>query len=128
MDCFRNLENLMADQGSKYDISLIREAYDFCVAAHGDQKRLSGEPFYMHPVSVACILIKLGMDTETVISRIINSGLVQSLIGFLAHFRSSGFVIRNDDPVCLSYSSTQDRFESGCIVERILIRHKLVPW
>ena len=72
MDCFRNLENLMADQGSKYDISLIREAYDFCVAAHGDQKRLSGEPFYMHPVSVACILIKLGMDTETVIAALLH--------------------------------------------------------
>ena len=72
MDCFRNLENLMADQGSKYDVSLIREAYDFCVAAHGDQKRLSGEPFYMHPVSVACILIKLGMDTETVIAALLH--------------------------------------------------------
>ncbi len=72
MDCFMNLHNLMVDQGSKYDIDLIKEAYDFCVAAHGDQKRLSGEPFYMHPVSVACILIKLGMDTETVIAALLH--------------------------------------------------------
>ena len=72
MDCFNSLENLMTDQGSKYDIALIREAYDFCVSAHGDQKRLSGEPFYMHPVSVACILIKLGMDTETVIAALLH--------------------------------------------------------
>ncbi len=72
MDCFKNLENLMIDQGSKYDIALIREAYDFCVAAHGDQKRLSGEPFYMHPVSVACILLKLGMDTECVIAALLH--------------------------------------------------------
>ena len=72
MDCFQNLENLMSDQGSKYDVAVIREAYDFCVAAHGDQKRLSGEPFYMHPVSVACILIKLGMDTETVVAALLH--------------------------------------------------------
>ncbi len=72
MDCFNNISNMINGQESKYNIPLIREAYDFCVAAHGDQKRLSGEPFYMHPVSVACILIKLGMDTETVVAALLH--------------------------------------------------------
>ncbi len=71
-DNFKVLEELMLDQGTKYDIPLIKRAYEFCVAAHGDQKRLSGEPFYMHPFSVAKILITLGMDTESVASALLH--------------------------------------------------------
>lgn len=66
MNSFEKLEKLMAEQGSKYDLPNIRRAYDFCKKAHGSQKRLSGEPFYMHPFSVACILVQLGMDSESV--------------------------------------------------------------
>jgi len=71
-DTFSILEDLMREQGTKYDIETIRRAHDVCVAAHGDQKRLSGEPFYMHPISVAKILIKLGMDTETVTAALLH--------------------------------------------------------
>lgn len=66
MDNFETLVGLMNEQGTKYDLKVIREAYDFCVQAHGSQKRLSGEPFYMHPFNVACILVRLGMDTESI--------------------------------------------------------------
>ncbi len=66
MNNFAKLERLMAKQGSKYNIDDIRRAYEFCKEAHGDQKRLSGEPFYMHPFSVACILVELGMDSESI--------------------------------------------------------------
>ena len=68
MDDFRQLSVLMEEQGEKYNIAEIKTAYDFCVEAHGNQKRLSGEPFYMHPFSVAKIIIELGMDSESVIA------------------------------------------------------------
>ncbi len=71
-DNFKVLEDLMQEQGTKYNVPLIRKAYDFCVSAHGDQKRLSGEPFYMHPFSVAKILITLGMDTESVVAALLH--------------------------------------------------------
>ena len=66
MELFNKLTDLMKDQKSKYDLEGIRKALDFCIVSHGDQKRLSGEPFYMHPYSVALILVKLGMDSECI--------------------------------------------------------------
>ena len=72
MNNFETLEKLMLEQGSKYDIETVKKAYEFCVQAHKGQKRLSGEPFYMHPYSVAIILVKLGMDTETVTAALLH--------------------------------------------------------
>ena len=42
---------------------------------HGDQKRASGEPFFIHPLKVAEFLIDFGMDHETVIAAILHDVL-----------------------------------------------------
>ena len=34
------------------DLRLIRRAYDFAKAQHGDQLRKSGEPYIIHPLQV----------------------------------------------------------------------------
>ena len=49
-----------------YDRELITKAFDLCVKAHGEQKRASGEPYFMHPLAVAKIIITLGMDSESI--------------------------------------------------------------
>lgn len=48
------------------DMELVRRAYDFAEQAHADKKRLSGEPYFTHPVSVAVILTDLMLDATTV--------------------------------------------------------------
>ena len=48
------------------DISLIEKAYELAYNAHKDQKRKSGEPYIIHPLSVAIILADLEMDKETI--------------------------------------------------------------
>ena len=68
MGTFEKLEQSLKEQGQKYNIDEIKKAYLYCVNAHDGQKRLSGEPYYMHPFSVACILVELGMDTESVVA------------------------------------------------------------
>ena len=60
------LIDLMKKQGNNYDFDLIEKAFRCCVAAHKGQRRLSGEEYYMHPYSVAKILVMLGMDSESV--------------------------------------------------------------
>ena len=60
------LENLMKKQGGNYDYALVEKAYRCCVDAHKGQRRLSGEEYYMHPFSVAKILVSLGMDSESI--------------------------------------------------------------
>lgn len=48
------------------DISIIEKAYKVAKEAHKDQKRKSGEPYIIHPLSVAIILADLEMDKETI--------------------------------------------------------------
>ena len=45
---------------------LVRKAYEFAENAHRGQVRKSGEPYFMHPVSVASILTDLMIDATTV--------------------------------------------------------------
>ncbi len=47
------------------DLSLINKAYEFADDAHRNQKRISGEPYILHPHAVACILAELELDLET---------------------------------------------------------------
>lgn len=50
----------------------IEHAIDVAVKAHTGQKRKSGEPYIIHPLSVAAILIDWGMDADTVISGVLH--------------------------------------------------------
>ncbi|WP_027414936.1 RelA/SpoT family protein [Aneurinibacillus terranovensis] len=58
------------DQAEKYlpdkDIEFLVRAYEFAKDAHGGQVRKSGEPYIIHPIAVAGILINLQMDAVTV--------------------------------------------------------------
>lgn len=56
----------------KYDKKKIRRAYDFATEAHGDQRRVSGIPYILHPTSVACILADMGMDTDSIVAALLH--------------------------------------------------------
>jgi GTP diphosphokinase / guanosine-3',5'-bis(diphosphate) 3'-diphosphatase len=51
---------------SAKDIEFIQRAYEFAKEAHKDQYRKSGEPYIIHPIQVAGILVDLRMDPATV--------------------------------------------------------------
>ncbi len=55
-----------------YDIDKIEKAYNLAFSAHKNQRRRSGEPYIMHPVAVAKILFKLGMDNECIIGALLH--------------------------------------------------------
>lgn len=48
------------------DLNLCLKAYDFAQKAHENQKRASGEEYFIHPCTVAGILVDLGLDAATV--------------------------------------------------------------
>lgn len=56
----------------KSDSKLIRKAYEFAKAHHGDQLRRSGEPYIVHPVQVAYILSTLGLDDSTICAALLH--------------------------------------------------------
>ena len=45
---------------------LVKKAYEFAESAHREQIRKSGEPYFIHPVSVASILTDLMIDAPTI--------------------------------------------------------------
>jgi GTP pyrophosphokinase len=48
------------------DAAMVRNAYSYSSAAHAGQMRLSGEPYLMHPASVAQTLAEMGFDEHAV--------------------------------------------------------------
>lgn len=58
------------EQASRYlsekDVELIKNAYEFAKHAHREQYRKSGEPYIIHPIQVAGILVDLKMDAVTI--------------------------------------------------------------
>ena len=63
---FSELEHILDTTGNPCDRNKIRLAYSFAELHHGDQRRVSGIPYILHPTSVACIVAELGMDTDTI--------------------------------------------------------------
>lgn len=53
----------------------IIKAVEWADLKHGDQKRASGEPFFIHPLKVAEFLVDLGMDHETIIAALLHDVL-----------------------------------------------------
>jgi GTP diphosphokinase / guanosine-3',5'-bis(diphosphate) 3'-diphosphatase len=51
---------------SERDVEFIKKAYEFANHAHRDQYRKSGEPYIIHPIQVAGILVDLKMDPATI--------------------------------------------------------------
>ena len=48
------------------DYETLMRAYEYAKSAHVNQKRASGEPYFIHPCAVAEILMDLGLDAATV--------------------------------------------------------------
>ena len=69
---YQHLTSLINDQGGKYDLDLIRRAFEMCVNAHKGQYRKSKEEFYFHPYSVAKIIVGLGMDSQSIAAALLH--------------------------------------------------------
>ncbi|PZD94157.1 (p)ppGpp synthetase [Paenibacillus sambharensis] len=54
------------------DLERVREAYDFAEQAHHGQVRKSGEPYILHPVAVAEIIVNMQMDVISIIAALLH--------------------------------------------------------
>ena len=71
-ECMEILLGLIGDNCTEKEMCDIRKAFEIANSAHEGQKRLSGEPYIMHPLSVAIILASLGMDEASIIAAILH--------------------------------------------------------
>ncbi|MGI6744788.1 MAG: RelA/SpoT family protein [Acutalibacteraceae bacterium] len=59
-------------QFQKEEVAEIEKAFRTAEAAHADQKRSSGEPYIIHPIAVASILLSLGMDYQSIVAALLH--------------------------------------------------------
>jgi GTP pyrophosphokinase len=57
------------------DISLIRKAWEFCVAHHKGQTRLSGDPYIVHPLEVAEVLVEMKLDGTAIAAALLHDAV-----------------------------------------------------
>ena len=69
---FLEIRAIMEKNCNPEDLILIDKAYELAVKAHEGQKRLSGEDYVSHPISVARILANMGMDASSVIAALLH--------------------------------------------------------
>jgi RelA/SpoT family (p)ppGpp synthetase len=68
----RELLNHATPYYDEDEILELDHAIDFATEAHKGQKRKSGEPYIIHPMSVAGILVDWGMDIDTVLAGVLH--------------------------------------------------------
>lgn len=73
----RPLSDILGAMNSKapQDAVLVGKAYEFSKEAHKDQKRYSGDNYFVHPAEVGFLLAQVGMDPQT-----ISAGLLHDTI------------------------------------------------
>ncbi len=54
------------------DEKRLVKAYEYAEQAHANQKRASGEPYFIHPCEVADILMDLGLDAATIAAALLH--------------------------------------------------------
>ena len=73
----RALSEILASMSSKNDsdVALVTKAYEFSKEAHKDQRRFSGDTYFVHPAEVAYLLAEAGMCPQA-----ISAGLLHDTI------------------------------------------------
>lgn len=77
MDKFLNLVKENYD-----DSELIEKAYHFACKAHEGVTRRSGEPYIIHPISVAEILIEMKMDEASIVASLLHDVVEDTPVTF----------------------------------------------
>ncbi len=61
------------------DVDMIRCAYDFSAKVHKGQRRLSGEPYLIHPMAVAGIIADLKLDVPSIVAGLLHDTVEDTL-------------------------------------------------
>ena len=58
--------------GKAYNMEMIQKAYELANTAHNGVCRRSGEPYICHPLTVARLVLDLGMDSESIAAALLH--------------------------------------------------------
>ncbi|MDA3862821.1 MAG: RelA/SpoT family protein [Deltaproteobacteria bacterium] len=60
------LETVKANFSHKANLEYLKKSYELAVEVHREDRRLSGEPYIVHPVAVARIAAQMGLGTNII--------------------------------------------------------------
>ncbi len=69
---YEDLKEKISNKHPDYNIDMVEKAYEFANKYHEGQVRKSGEPYILHPLAVAEILLDLGLDEVTLTAAILH--------------------------------------------------------
>jgi len=72
---YQSLIRAIARHAPSTDIALVHKAYQFADAKHKHQLRKSGEPYIIHPLAVAEIVVEIGLDTDAILAALLHDCL-----------------------------------------------------
>ncbi len=76
---FNDIADRTLDYNPHVDLERLQRAYVFTAKVHDGQERLSGEPYLIHPLEVAGILVDLHVDEDTIIAGLLHDTLEDTL-------------------------------------------------
>jgi len=76
---FNDIADRILEYNSSCDLALLQRAYVFCAKVHEGQERLSGEPYLVHPLEVAGVLVEMRMDDVTVAAGLLHDAVEDTL-------------------------------------------------
>jgi guanosine-3',5'-bis(diphosphate) 3'-pyrophosphohydrolase len=76
---FNDIADRVLEYDSACDISLLQRAYVYTAKVHEGQERLSGEPYLVHPLEVAGILVDMRMDAICVAAGLLHDTVEDTL-------------------------------------------------
>src|SRR5271170_5412205 len=74
-DKFRKLLDVVRANRPGDDLDIIRKAWEFCLEHHKGQKRLSGEPYVLHPLEVALVLAEMKLDSTAIAAGLLHDAI-----------------------------------------------------
>ncbi|MFC1571285.1 RelA/SpoT family protein [Candidatus Margulisiibacteriota bacterium] len=69
---FDSLVEKIKQYNPKADLGIVEKAFDFAQKAHQKHKRLSGDPYIIHPLAVATIVAELEQDVLTIAAALLH--------------------------------------------------------
>ena len=76
----RRLLALLSDYLDPAQVEDVRRAYRLAESAHEGQKRVSGEPYICHPISVSIILAGMRMDAKGVMAGLLHDVIEDTVV------------------------------------------------
>ncbi len=73
------LVDLVKSYDPNADEEALDRAYVFAMKAHGQQKRASGDPYFLHPLEVAGILTDYKLDGSTIVTALLHDTIEDTL-------------------------------------------------